>query len=426
MKRVLIITYYWPPSAGSGVQRWLKFAKYLPEYGWEPVIFTPENPDFELKDPSLINEIPVGLEVLKFPIWEPYQILRFLKKGKIRDTSVILEGKNKSMLDRLAIWLRANFLIPDPRVFWIKPSVKFLTENFNANDFKAVITTGPPHSMHLIGRNLKREKNLPWIADFRDPWSAWEFLDTLPLSAKAKAAHKKLERTIFTEADELVTISPTFKKEMEILAKRKVNLITNGYDPSDLPEGFKFIPQSSDVFEVVYSGVIDAIRDPIPFLNALKKAFSKKNHEIRCTFVGKVSHKMKGFVNQDNWLKAHVHFAGYVSHKEVFEFYEKTHLLLLILTNTKNAKGNIPGKLFEYMATGRPILALGDPDGDSAAIIREAKAGEVFLHESVESIQDYLMELYQRRDQVGQQKNIQQYTRLALTRQLAEILDKNQ
>ncbi|MEX0883148.1 MAG: glycosyltransferase, partial [Cyclobacteriaceae bacterium] len=191
-------------------------------------------------------------------------------------------------------------------------------------------------------------------------------------------------------------------------------------------EGFKFIPQSSDVFEVVYSGVIDAIRDPIPFLNALKKAFSKKNHEIRCTFVGKVSHKMKGFVNQDNWLKAHVHFAGYVSHKEVFEFYEKTHLLLLILTNTKNAKGNIPGKLFEYMATGRPILALGDPDGDSAAIIREAKAGEVFLHESVESIQDYLMELYQRRDQVGQQKNIQQYTRLALTRQLAEILDKNQ
>ncbi|MEX2513004.1 MAG: glycosyltransferase [Cyclobacteriaceae bacterium] len=398
----------------------------MPEYGWEPVIFTPEHPDFELKDPSLLHEIPLGLEVLKFPIWEPYQIFRFFKGEKFKDTSIILEGKNKSMLDRLAIWLRANFLIPDPRMFWIRPSVKFLTQHCDANDFKAVITTGPPHSMHLIGRNLKREKLLPWVADFRDPWSTWEFLDTLPLSARARALHVKLEKTIFNEADELVTISPTFKKEMEVLAKREVNLITNGFDPSDLPEGFHFIPQSSDRFEVVYSGVIDAIRDPIPFLNALKRAFGKTTDKIRCTFVGKVSNKVKGFVSQNSWLKAHVHFAGYVSHREVFGYYEKSHLLLLILTHTKNAKGNIPGKLFEYMATGRPILALGDPDGDSAEIIFKAKAGKVYLHESEDSMQDYLKDLYNSSFQKGQQKNMQQYTRKALTRQLAEILDKIQ
>lgn len=421
-KRVLIITYYWPPSAGSGVQRWLKFTKYLPEFGWEPVIFTPENPDFDLKDTSLIKEVPATTEVLKFPIWEPYQLLRWFKKEKIKDPAVILENPKKSILDKMAIWLRANMILPDPRVFWVSPSVKFLSEMFDANDFKAVVTTGPPHSMHLIGRNIKRKKNIPWIADFRDPWSTWEFLDTLPMTDWARKKHKEMESSVFKEADAILTISPTFQREMESIAGRKIHLLTNGFDSADLPQGFMSRPASSEFFEVVYSGVIDAIRDPLPFLKAFKKSFEEGMVKVRLTFVGRVSAAVVQFIQEDNWLKNHVFLPGYVSHKEVFDYYEKAHLLLLILTHTKNAQGNIPGKLFEYLATGREIVALGDPNGDTAQIIKEAGAGNVFKHEDIEGVRNFLV---QQKGKAGQSKmaiHNEKYERKTLTGQLADIL----
>ncbi|HSJ68118.1 MAG TPA: glycosyltransferase family 4 protein, partial [Anditalea sp.] len=393
LKKVLIVTYYWPPSAGSGVQRWLKFSKYLPEYGWEPVIFTPENPDFELKDNSLLSEIPKELEVLKFPIWEPYSLFRKFKKEKLQDTSKILEREKKKPLDKLAIWLRANLLIPDPRRFWVKPSVEYLDQIMEANKFEAIITTGPPHSMHLIGLKLKRKTGIKWLADFRDPWSTWEFLDVLPMHNLVRKRHQRMEAEVFQEADAVVTISPTFQNEIEQIAERKISLLTNGFDSADLPNDFKINSQIKEELNIVYTGIIDSIRDPLPFLQAFKSFF--KNHQIKAqlTFVGKVSDKIKEYIEKDNWLKSHVAFAGYVSHQEVFLYYEKAHLLLLILTNTKNAKGNIPGKLFEYLATGRPIIALGDPSGDSAKIIREARAGEVYSHDDKEGVLKFLKEI---------------------------------
>ncbi|WP_366512718.1 glycosyltransferase family 4 protein [Lunatimonas sp.] len=421
--RVLIITYYWPPSAGSGVQRWLKFAKYLPDFGWEPVVFTPENPDFDLKDETLLAEIPAQLEVLKFPIWEPYQLFRKVKRQEIKDTSIILEQKRKSFLDRLAIWLRANTLVPDPRVFWVRPSVKYLTDILAANDFKAVITTGPPHSMHLIGRGLKRATGIPWVADFRDPWSSWEFLDTLPMISLVRDRHNQLEHSVFREANALVTISPTFQKEMQELAQREVYLLTNGFDGSDLPMGFARAPLPSQVFEIVYTGVIDSIRNPIPFLKALKHVFEASGMPVRMTFVGRVSETVKAFVAEDGWLVQNVLFTGYVNHEVVFGYYEKAHLLLLILTDTKNARGNIPGKLFEYLATNRRILALGDPLGDSAKLIHEAEAGKVISHLAEQEIVSYLTLAQSLRNIPPPQTGLGQFERRQITQSLAEILD---
>ena len=421
-KRVLIITYYWPPSAGSGVQRWLKFAKYLPEYGWEPVIFTPENPDFELKDESLTHEVSKDTEVLKFPIWEPYGIFRKLKKQPIKDPAVILEKKQKGLTDRLAIWLRANLLIPDPRVFWVKPSVNFLLDIIEKNNIKAIITTGPPHSLHLIGRNVKRKSGLPWIADFRDPWSTWEFLDTLPMLKSVRSRHHKLERSVLKEANAVVTISPTFKQELEQIGKRKVHLITNGFDASDLPD-FLRTPPDRDIFQVVYTGIIDAIRNPIPFMDAFKTAFAANGKKVKLTFVGRVSEQVQQYVQEDPWLRSHVDFPGYFSHKEVFSYYQQASLLLLILTNTKNAKGNIPGKLFEYMATGRKIIALGDPEGDSAAIIQEANAGKVFKHEALEEMEAYLKEQMVAPGE-DEKVNLEAFDRKFLTGKLTQLLNE--
>jgi hypothetical protein len=423
MKRVLIITYYWPPSAGSGVQRWLKFSKYLPEFGWQPVIFTPENPDFALQDQSLSKEVDQHTEVLKFPIWEPYQLFRSLKKHQPKDTASILEYKDPGWLDQFAVWLRGNFLIPDPRLFWIKPSVNFLTGICKQNEFKAVITTGPPHSMHLIGRELKRKTGIPWLADFRDPWSNWEFLDTLKLSKWARRIHRKLEASVFKEADRLVTISPTFKNEMERIGAKNVQVVLNGYDPADIPAALSTTDLQSPVLEIVYSGVIDGIRDPFPLLKALKTVFGHTTDKVRLTFVGRVNESIKHLVANDIWFNTHVDLPGYVSHKEVFSYYERSQILLLILTNTKNAKGNIPGKLFEYMATGREILALGDPQGDAAQIIASSEAGQVFAHDDEAGLVQFLRGFLKEGKSKLAKRDIQMYSRKNITQQLALLLD---
>ncbi|SEJ58181.1 Glycosyltransferase involved in cell wall bisynthesis [Cyclobacterium xiamenense] len=422
MKRVLIITYYWPPSAGSGVQRWLKFSKFLPEFGWQPVIFTPENPDFALQDHSLEAKVGADTEVMKFPIWEPYQLFRRIRKGEIKDTSRILEQKAPSLLDQVAVWLRGNALIPDPRRFWVKPSVEFLQRIWEDNAFEAIITTGPPHSMHLIGRNLKRKTGTPWLADFRDPWSTWEFLDTLKLTSVARNKHRKLEMSVFREADALVTISPTFAREMEQLASRKFHVLTNGFDPEDLPAGFSPAADPGEILEIVYTGVIDSIRNPFPFLQALKEVFGSSRNRVRLTFVGKVSQQLQDRIREDDWLQEHLHLTGYLNHGEVFSYYEKAHRLLLILTQTKNARGNIPGKLFEYMATGREIIGMGDPEGDAAKIIAQAGAGKVFAHEDIAGLIGYLSDLRSLPEAKKQENQGQRFHRRNLTRQLADLL----
>lgn len=407
------------------MQRWLKFAKYLPESGWEPVIFTPENPDFDLKDETLVKEIPSSLEVLKFPIWEPYQLFAKLK-GKIgTHPSRMLEQKEKGWIEKMAIWLRANLLVPDPRVFWVKPSVNFLTDLMEKEQFQAVITTGPPHSLHLIGRDLKRKTGVLWLADFRDPWSQWEFLDKLPMQSLIRKKHRQLEQSVLKEADEVMTISPTFRDDLEALANRKVRLLTNGFDPADLPKDFKRKEKIPGKLNLVYTGIIDSIRNPIPLLEAMKEEFFEKDEQVQMTFVGKVSEQVRGYVQTDSWLASRVFFPGYVSHQEVFGFYAEADALVLILTDTKNAKGNIPGKLFEYLATEIPVLALGDPKGDSALILKNAGAGAVLSHDDLDGIRKRLRELLESSSSQLGSKDLDRYSRRTLSFQLAKILDEH-
>jgi glycosyltransferase involved in cell wall biosynthesis len=423
-KRVLIITYYWPPSGGSGVQRWLKFAKYLPDFGWEPVIFTPENPDFDIQDPSLEKDISPSTEVIKFPIWEPYNLFRKFKKEPIKDTSKILESQKPAFIDKLGIWLRANVLVPDPRIFWKKPAVSFLQDLIKQGQFDAIITTGPPHSLHLIGLALKKSSGVPWLADFRDPWSQWEFLDTLPMLPMIRKRHQDMEKRVLTEADKVMTISPTFQHDLQVISAKPVHLLTNGYDEKDLPEGFHQTIPGQDHLEILYTGVIDAIRNPLPFMQALKDTFGTSTAKVMLRFVGKVSKAVIQAIEEDPWFKSHVSLEGYHPHHEVFKFYQKADLLLLILTDTKNAKGNIPGKLFEYMSTGRPVLALGDPNGDASGILSGSNAGKVFAHQDLNGIASFL-EQFQKPSSYKLSSSIATYSRRNLTHQLAQLLNES-
>jgi glycosyltransferase involved in cell wall biosynthesis len=421
-KRVLIITYYWPPSGGSGVQRWLKFAKYLPEAGWEPVIFTPENPDFDLQDTTLLEEVPSQLEVIRFPIWEPYQLFTKVKGKSKTHPGRLLEQKEKGILEKIAIWMRANLLVPDPRVFWVKPSVKFLEDLILSGQFQAIITTGPPHSLHLIGLKLKQKTGVFWLADFRDPWSQWEFLDSLPMVSFVRKRHEKLEQDVLQHADVVTTISPTFQRDLARIGNRVIDLLTNGYDPTDIP--VDFVPQAkiAGKLRLVYSGIIDSIRNPIPLLEAIKAEFETKNENVEMSFVGKVSDALREFVAQDTWLQARIHFVGYVSHQEVFGYYGQADALVLVLTDTKNAQGNIPGKLFEYLATGVPVLALGDPEGDSAMILQDSGSGKVISHSDQKGIRNRLRELYESEQGMVDLGNLEKYSRRNLSFQLADFL----
>src|SRR5688500_9642684 len=266
-KKVLIIAYYWPPSGGSGVQRWLKFVKYLAQLGCEPYVFTPENPSFTIRDESLIKDVPSEADVFRFACCQPYdsffRLSGALSKKESRKPADLVSTKSNSLLQRLSTFVRANFFIPDPRVFWVRPSVKFLHDFLRENEIRTIITTGPPHSIHLIGLRLKKKNSsLRWLADFRDPWSEWGLLDSLNVSPFARRIHKRLEAKVLERADKIITITPFYVRRFEALSRRKVSLLTNGYDEDDF--GSLEI-HGTEKFVMRHVGIINEKCDPRPF-----------------------------------------------------------------------------------------------------------------------------------------------------------------
>ena len=243
MKRALIIAYYWPPAGGPGVQRWLKFVTYFKQFGIEPVVYVPENPNYPLIDESLIDQVPSDIEILKYPIREPYGWARVISSKRTkRISSGIITERKPSFKERFMLWVRGNFFIPDARVGWVKPSVRFLKNYLAENPVDVIITTGPPHSMHLIGRQLKQEFGIQWMTDFRDPWTTIHYHKSLRLSKSSEKKHKRLEAAVLSECDHIIVTSPTTKREFEEITRVPIQVITNGYDiPVDI-QRYPWIP----------------------------------------------------------------------------------------------------------------------------------------------------------------------------------------
>jgi glycosyltransferase involved in cell wall biosynthesis len=429
-KKVLIIAYYWPPSGGSGVQRWLKFVKYLPQFGWKPYVFTPENPSAPIIDESLLKDVPAEAVVVKLPIWEPYEIFGKLSKifsGKKNIAQAdFVNAKQSSLFSKLSIWMRGNLLIPDPRKFWVKPAVKFLENYLKQNQIKTIITTGPPHSMHLIGLKLKeRNPSLRWIVDMRDPWSEWGFLDSIHAGDRAKAKHRKLEHQVLTTADEVLTITPFYVRQFERLSKRKVNLVTNGFDEDDFKD-FKVL--RTDKFYVRHIGLVNEKCDPRPFMMAVKMLCAENTdvrQNIEVEFVGQVNPAFKEFVASDQLLTTITKFSGNIPHAQLMDVYASSAVLLLILTGYKDAAGYMPGKLFEYLATGLPILGTGPVQGDAANLLKETKAGEMIDSADLDQMKTVLNKYYRswKNNEFLERNSHALYSRKETTKLLIKLLE---
>lgn len=429
-KKVLIITYYWPPSGGGGVQRWLKFAKYLPEFGWEPIIFTPENPEFDLKDESLEKDVSHQLEVLRFPIWEPFGFYkRLFKKNEKLKQGIVIEKTKMSVADRISVWIRANLFIPDPRMFWVRPSVKFLKEFVKENQIETVVTTGPPHSMHLIGLGLKKKCQIKWVADFRDPWSDWDILDKLGVSSWARRIHKNKERAVLCRADLVLTVSKRLGDSLREKAKvNDLRVITNGVDSDDFDD--KSAEEYTDKFRITHMGLLNEIRNPECLWSVLEELCQSElgfKDDLEIVLAGMVSTSILDRLNHSSTLANCINHLDYISHREVFSRYKGAAILLLLLNQTENAKWILPGKLFEYLMANRPILTLGERESDVQDILHDTGTGEVLAFDDQEGIKEMVLKTYKR----YKSKNISlvsgrpdKYLRKNLTSDLANLLNE--
>lgn len=429
MKKVLVITYYWPPSGGAGVQRWLKFCKYLQDFGWEPVVYTPENPEPPAWDDTLLKDVPVNLKVLKTRIWEPYDLYkRFTgrkKEDKIK-SGFLNENKSSGFKEGVSVWVRGNLFIPDARKYWIKPSVNFLVPWLRDNPVDLVATNGPPHSMHLIGLGIKREVGLPWLADFRDPWTGIDFYDQLKLSKRADKKHKRLENKVLMNADRITTVSWSWAEDMKALCGRDIDVISNGFDDED----FKGIERKTpDGFVITHVGSMNRDRNPELFWEVISE-MARDNED----FGKDLKIRFIGFTDNNVWvtleklgLSKYVEKINYLPHGEVLEKASASSLLFLPLNNTPNVKGIVPGKIFEYLALRIPVLCIGDVNGDSARIIDSTGAGKIAGFSDKKAMREAVEHFY-KKSGTGEIEidsgRTMQYTRKRKTEELAKIFNE--
>lgn len=428
-KKVLIITYYWPPSGGSGVQRWLKFSKYLHEFGWEPIIYTPENPEAPATDESLARDIPEGIQVIKQPIWEPYSFYKKFtgqKKEARVGTGFLTEEKKPKLAEKISVWIRGNMFIPDARKFWIKPSVKFLSNHLKIHPVDAIVSTGPPHSMHLIALEIHKKLNIPWLADFRDPWTEIDFYDELMLTKWADRKHHNLERQVLSNSDRVTVVSPTMKKEFEEITDTRVDLLTNGFDDADYTSGSYELDEE---FSIAHIGTMVQSRNPFVLwkaLSDLQKDGSDLCKHFRFKLIGKVDITILETARQYGLYNL-IEKIDYLPHDEVIRQQRKSRVLIMILNNTRNAKGILTGKFFEYMAAKRPIICIGPPDSDTAEILKKLNVGYVVGFDEVEKMKEVLTLLfktYKKNEDTLDSPNINQYSRRSLTERLSAILNE--
>jgi len=424
-KKVLIINYYWPPAGGPGVQRWLKFVKYLPEFNIEPIVYIPENPNYPIIDNSLVNEIPEDLTIIKQPILEPYKLASKISKGQSDTISkgIIPDKKKQGVMQRLMLFVRGNFFIPDARKKWIKPSVNYLSTYIKDYDIQTIITTGPPHSLHLIGLQLKQRCDVSWIADFRDPWTTIGYHKKLKLMPMARKKHKKLEHSVLNTADRVVVTSNNTKENFTSITKKPIEVITNGYDYESVGK-----TELDNKFTLSHIGSLLSERNPEVLWKVLEDITEGNRifaSLFQLNFIGSVSESILKSLEKHN-LSEYTNLKGYVSHVEAIKYQKQSQVLLLIEIDSEETKCIIPGKFFEYMVSNRPILAIGPEGSDVSEILRTTNTGNYFLYEDYDALKEIILDMFEA-FRSGELKtnaiDLQKYSRKSLTSKLADLIN---
>ncbi|MBL4652176.1 MAG: glycosyltransferase family 4 protein [Flavobacteriales bacterium] len=418
MKKVLIITYYWPPSGGAGVQRWLKFTKYFKEFDIEPTVITvnPNKASYPVRDETLIADVGNHVKVYTTNTFEPYGAYKKVSNKTEIPYSGFANESNPSFIQQITRFIRGNFFIPDARKGWNKYALAKARELLKEENFDAIVTTSPPHSTQLIGLKLKEEFNLPWLADLRDPWTDIYYYKYMNHTSWAKRIDAKMERMALEKADDVVVVSEAIKKmfasKSEAVDANKIHVIPNGFDEED----FKSVATiSNDEFVITYTGTLSDIYDASAFITAFRSCKTK----IKLKLVGRIADEVVEKLRGEN-----IEVIGYVDHPKSIEYLQTSDALLLIIPKIENNEGILTGKLFEYLAARKPIIALGPKNGDAASIIQECAAGKMFDYSDEEGIGNYVSNLLEGKNPIDQlNKNYLNYSRKALTKQMIETLN---
>jgi len=396
MKKVLIITYYWPPAGGVSVLRSLKIAKYLNRLEWEPIIYTAKDAQYPYYDESNTKDIPQGITIIRRPIFEPFNIFKKITgRGKDDTLNNILHVRDKKfgILDKLGIWIRGNFFIPDARSFWIKPSTRFLIKYLKKNPVDAIFTDGPPHTNTVIALNIKKVLNIPWLADFQDPWTQVDYYKLFKISNWAHKKHVKLEQEVFKYADKITTVSKSWKSDLEKIGARDVGVIYWGFDEED----FRDLTYDRDpFFSISHVGLLGLDRKPdmlFKGLEELKQEIPGFGQNLRLKFAGQLDYSVIESI-ENSGLKENMNLLGIITRAKSLETIFSSYLLLLPLNKSENAEGRVPGKFFEYLKSSRPILYLGPEKSDVIDIINKTRRGEGFDYDDKAGIKSYIRQLY--------------------------------
>ena len=396
MKRVLIISYYWPPSGGSGVQRWVKFAKFLPSEGWQPVVYTPENPELTTIDHTLEEEIPAEAEILKTHITEPYGLYRKIFGGGENATQGEvnpINGQDKTFKQKVSMLIRGNLFIPDPRCFWIRPSVRFLRKYLKRHPVDIIISTGPPHSMHLIAMKLARTTGLPWIADFRDPWTRMFYFKHLPMCGWAVRLHKHLEKKVLDRASAVVAVSPPVQQDFRGMTGTRVELITNGYDESDFSDT---VVEQDGYFNITHTGLFAADGNPETLWKVLADKCASDpefSQMLRIRLAGKTDRAVAESIAAAG-LGRHLRDNGYQPHQVAVKEQKSASVLLL------------------------PAMA---------TVLKETGAGTVVEWDDYRSISEFIdrcWESFKSDDADVPAADISGYSRRSLTARMAALMEE--
>jgi glycosyltransferase involved in cell wall biosynthesis len=421
MNKVLIITYYWPPSGGAGVQRWLKFSKYLPEFGWEPIILTvdPEYAAYPVIDLSLNEELPDSIKIYTTPATDYFSIY---KKDKSKIPSAgFANNTDNTVKGKLLRFIRGNFFLPDPRKGWNKYAFKKACELIETGGIKHIITTSPPHSTQLIGLKIKKKyRDLNWIADLRDPWTDIYYYRQFYPTIISKWIDASYEKSVLANADKIITVGESLKSTFALKVRgieNKIHVITNGYDESDF-KGFE--PCDPSTFTITYVGTLSDIY-PVETLVTALKGIKNEGIDFSLRFVGAVSGKARDIILSDIPCDS-VEFLPYVKHSKAIDYLTRSTILILIIPSHPSNKGILTGKIFEYIASGKPVLCLGPPDGDAADIINKCKAGLTVDYNDNEKITAFLKNYRQYSGSFDKQA-VREYSRHSMTQKMVSLLN---